>query len=252
MSTTLNILSFADDTTVYRSGNKLVELVRFMNIELDNIYVWLCENKLVLNADKTKFMIFSPQGSNLTENVDIFINRKVIERCGNGQVQTPIQFLGIHLDEHFTWKFHLEHLVKNISRTLYILNKVKRFLPQSSLRSLYFALVHSRLSYGFLAWENSASATKLFKIQKRAVRIISNKGFKAHTDPIFKSLHILKLMDFYEYQVLLFSFDYFNNRIPISLYNFYPNPRGRVTTRMSTNNNFFEIIHILYGTLYLE
>ena len=63
--TLLNLLSFADDTTIYRSGPYNKELFDEVNYELIKIHTWLCTNKLSLNVTKSKACIFSPPNSRL-------------------------------------------------------------------------------------------------------------------------------------------------------------------------------------------
>ena len=53
-STSLNLLSFADDTTIYHSDCDIDHLTVTLNHELKNIYNWLCANKLCLNVKKTQ------------------------------------------------------------------------------------------------------------------------------------------------------------------------------------------------------
>ena len=232
--TSLNILSFADDTTAYMAGNNLRELTEAVNVNLEKIYTWLCENKLSLNIAKTKYMIFSPKCHKVTHNIinPIHINNISIERCGNNQPNKTIKFLGINFDENLSWNIHVNSMCTKVSKVVFLINRAKNVLPPSALRSLYFALIHSRLSYGVLAWGNSASASKLFKVQKRAVRVVTNSKYRAHTDPLFKKLSVLKLNDMYKQQSALFMHDYSNKRLPISFHDFYPDPRhGRSTTR---------------------
>ena len=59
-STSLNLLSFADDTTIYHSDCDIDNLTLTLNHELKNIYNWLCANKLCLNVKKIQYCIFSP------------------------------------------------------------------------------------------------------------------------------------------------------------------------------------------------
>ena len=49
-----NILSFADDTTLYMSNSHLQTLYAQVNTEINNLFTWFCANKLSLNANKTK------------------------------------------------------------------------------------------------------------------------------------------------------------------------------------------------------
>ena len=64
--TLLNLLSFADDTTAYRSGPYNKELFDEVNYELIKIHTWLCTNKLSLNVKKSKVCLFSPPNSRYT------------------------------------------------------------------------------------------------------------------------------------------------------------------------------------------
>ena len=72
------------------------------------------------------------------------------------------------------------------------------------------------MTYGIHAWGNSISITKLGVLQKRVIRIINKKGYRSHTDPIFKSESILKISDLYKLHVSLFMFDLQNGSLPIS------------------------------------
>ena len=56
-STSLNLLSFADDKTVYKSGPDVDILIYNINQELKHLYDWLCANKLSLNIKNTFFYI---------------------------------------------------------------------------------------------------------------------------------------------------------------------------------------------------
>ena len=40
----LNLLSFADDTTLYQSGDNYVTLVQNLNSEINSTFKWLCAN----------------------------------------------------------------------------------------------------------------------------------------------------------------------------------------------------------------
>ena len=54
----------------------------------------------------------------------------------------------------------------------------------------------------------------LIKLQKRIVRIISYSIYKAHTDPIFTKLHILKFHQIYKYSIIMFMFKYYKIELP--------------------------------------
>ena len=63
---------------------------------------------------------------------------------------------------------------------------------------------------------------RLFKIQKKAVRIIKNVKQKSHADPIFKDLKFLKLDDVHFLQQAKFYYKLSNKKLPPYFENFLP------------------------------
>jgi hypothetical protein len=59
-STKLQLLSFADDTTVYLSDPDSTNLMKEADAEINLLFDWLCANKLSLNICKTKYSLFGP------------------------------------------------------------------------------------------------------------------------------------------------------------------------------------------------
>ena len=72
--------------------------------------------------------------------------------------------------------------------------KLKRFFyPQQVLRIIYNSLILLHLQYYILSW--GFKSDRLFKLQKRAVRIITCSKYNAHTEPLLKALNLLKIED---------------------------------------------------------
>ena len=59
------------------------------------------------------------------------------------------------------------------------------------LRILYNSLIMPYLQYCVLSW--GFMSDRIFKLQKRAVRIITCSKYNAHTEPLLKTLNMLKL-----------------------------------------------------------
>ena len=92
------------------------------------------------------------------------------------------------------------------------MTRLKNFLPPYILKIMYNSLVMPYLQYGILVW--GSCADKLFKLQKRSVRILNNAKYNAHTDPIFKSLHLLKVLDISRLQEIKFIYKFENSMLP--------------------------------------
>ncbi len=85
-------------------------------------------------------------------DLNITIQGTTLTRIGSDLMEQSIKFVGIHLDEHLTWKNHVNHINSKISRALFAIKQAQKYLPPESLKSLYFALIQPHLIYGILAW----------------------------------------------------------------------------------------------------
>lgn len=239
--TNLNLLSFADDTTLFTSGHNRYDISQFVNTELMKVNNWLCSNRLKLNKSKTNFVVFCPPGRHINfEQYPIKINNEVINQTNTQNKKTQFKFLGICLDEHLSWKNHVNYICNKISRSIYMINRVKHFMPKPALKLLYYTLVESHINYGLPVWGNSIHINNLVNLQKRAVRVINKKSYRSHTDPIYKSLEILKVQDLYELNVLLFMHDYKFNKLPVSFADNF-NLNSESLCRVTRQSNLYHI-----------
>ena len=137
----LSFYLFADDTNIYFEADDLNTLTKTINKELSKVKLWLDCNKLALNIDKTSFVLFHSPRKKLPDPINIKFGRKNISRSNY------VKFLGILLDEHLTWKYHITELHKKLARTSGIFFKIRHYIPLQPLISLYNSLFSSFLCY---------------------------------------------------------------------------------------------------------
>ena len=190
-STFLNLLSFADDTTGNKSSHHIDTLINNINQELIRLCDYLCAIKFALNVKKTNVCIFSPPHNKYQVNYYIKINNENINHIGMDNKYESVKFLRIHIDEYLTWEKYINIISSMISRAIFAINRLKHFLLYNALKTPYFTLIKSHLSYGVQTCGNGTTVIKLQTLQKRALRINNNKRYRSHTDPIFKSQNIL-------------------------------------------------------------
>jgi len=125
------------------------------------------------------------------------LNSIQLDRIGNGCNEQCCKFLGFHIDERLTCKYHLNQVGKKVPRALFSIKQVKRVLPTDCLKTLYQALVHSNSAYDMITCGNANNfiLKPLVTPQKRAIRVIHNAHHNSRTDPKFKSSGILKTHD---------------------------------------------------------
>jgi len=77
-------------------------------------------------------------------------------------------------------------------------------MSQETLRMVYFAYVHSIMSYGIILGGNQPHSDKIFKIQKRVIRILTNSRARDSCRELFKKLEILPLHSQYIFSLSIF------------------------------------------------
>ena len=240
----LSVLSFADDTTLYLSHSNVKTLFQSANNELKKLYKWLCANKLAINTDKTKYLIISSKYHRYNKaNLNLAINGKVIHQVGNNKAEKSVKFLGVHIDEHLSWKYHIQYINEKVSNSLFIMNRAKHIIPKNIMKTLYYTLVYPYLTYGILAWGHIIhnDNNKTFLKQKRAIRIINKAQYNSHTEPLFKASSVLKLKDIYELQTLLFMIRFEKKLLPLSFNNMFLHNREIHPNRITRQSNHIYI-----------
>ena len=189
---------FADDSTLsckFPKNSNPDIIKNSLSVELSKINKWLENNKIKINYDKTKFIIFN--------------YRKTIEvnslKIGNNQITraNSVKFLGIYIDEKLSFKTHIDNISEKTGKTVGLLYRLNKFLPDYILKTLYHCLVSPHISYGIEAWYAApkTATDRISVIQKKVIRAINRLPYNTHTNDYFKSMRIPKLEDIYHLQL---------------------------------------------------
>ena len=207
----LKCILFADDTSIFLSHKNKHTLETTFNIEIGLVVQWFYANKLSINEKKTNFMIFTKKKLN-KDSITIKLGNVNIQRVSSAK------FLGVIIDDKFSWSNHIGVICNKLSKSIGVMYRLKS-LPKIILKMIYYAIVYPYLHYAIIVWGNAALIyqNRLFKLQKRAIRIINHSSFLAHTNPIFYSLNMLQYRDVYLLQVGVFMYLCHHNLIPDSI-----------------------------------
>ena len=142
-----NNLSFADNTTVILSAKNNNLLFQKEIKKLENIDNWLIANKLSLNIKKTKCILFSSRTTKtLSKESVLTIRKNKIERV------TSVRLLGVIFNERLTWKDPMAMLISKLKSSLNAVMRVKPFLTQEALLTLFYSLILSHIRYCITIW----------------------------------------------------------------------------------------------------
>ena len=175
-------LLYADDTTLRSFGQTPEEALMEINVAYNDAHEWFKCNKFLLNEEKTQNLVFTLKRGYPVQNVNL---------------------LGFVLDSKLQWGEHIGNVCRKLSRVLYLMSRLRTMLPQTYLKSLYFALFHSHINYGLLAWGHASRSSDVLLLQKRALRIIFFKKPIDTARPLFKELSVLTVYSQYIYNGLL-------------------------------------------------
>ena len=130
-------------------------------------------------------MVFRPQSPH---NLNIDTSSLHINLNGHKIQEVKFtKFLGVTIDEYLSWKYHVNEIACKISKVTGVLNRLKSFLPLSVLVNLYNTMILPHISYCIVIWGKCANylLDRIFILQKRAIRIITNSHFLTSTDRLF-------------------------------------------------------------------
>ena len=190
---------FADDTNLLCLRNSIKKLNKLVNADLKHLLNWLNANKISLNVKKPEMIIFKSKQKKLEGDLKIKL-------CGKRIYPTEsVTYLGVKIDANLTWQHHI----------------MRKYVSLKILRSIYFAIFDSYLSYCCLVWsQNFSNIQRILILQEKAVRIINFQPRNFHTSPLFKQNSILKFQNEICLENILFVSKSLNNLSP-SIFNIY-------------------------------
>ena len=102
-----------------------------------------------------------------------------IKLCGKRLYPNEsVKYMGVKIDANLTWQYHVNDLSIKLNRTNALLFKMRKYVSLKILRSIYFAIFDSYLSYCCLVWaQNSSTIQRIVILQKGLLELlIFNQG----------------------------------------------------------------------------
>ena len=136
---------------------------------------------------------------------------------------TEVKFLGVYIDEGLTWKSHITYICKKISKSVGIMHRVRFFLSSNTKISLYYTLIYPYLTYCTTVWSSTyvTNLNRIFLLQKRAVRAMTNSNHRAPSAPLFVQLNILDIFKLNSFYTAKFMFSYHHRLLPSPFLNLF-------------------------------
>lgn len=189
---------FADDTSILVTAKSLLDVTHRANASIKNVDTYFRDNKLCLNVNKCASLLFNGTGRTREVNkLDVTLGDNIIR-----SVESSV-FLGVCLDAGLKWLCHVDHVCSRVSSMCYALKRLRHYVSVDVLRSYYFAVVHSVMSYGIVVWGSSRGLERVFKLQKRALRFMVGVTSRTSCKNLFRQQKIMTIPGVYIYNALL-------------------------------------------------
>ena len=150
-------------------------------------------NKLSINYSKTTYMLInsnSSQSCNFKEN----INDSEIKHT-----TCTSEYLGVDIDQNLSWTEHIHDLEMKLSRSVAMFYRIRYYLSNNALRSIYYSLTCSHLQYAIGVWGGAGKTAlkRLNVLQNKVLRAMTYSSYKSRVSPLYKKLNLLKIDDIY-------------------------------------------------------
>ena len=112
------------------------------------------------------------------------LNGKLISRTDS------LECLGVMLDERLRWDLHVEKTCKKAGGVIAVMKRIKPFVPDDTLQTIYRAMIQPYFDYCSPLWGNCSAYLKgkLQRFQNRAARIIASANYETNSADVLESL----------------------------------------------------------------
>ena len=181
------VILYADDAVLISAASTSQELQKTLDHNFNLISDWYSDNRLTLNVKKTKLILAGSKTKLLK-----FEDPKLQSQDGReiDRVKS-IKYLGVKLDEKWSWKPHIKDLLKKLGHRLSVFNRITHMLDYKSCVAYFKGLVLPHLDYADMVWGDQAGVkTEMQQLHRFAKKI---QGSKQSSSDALKSLKWISL-----------------------------------------------------------
>ena len=182
-----SVINYADDTTLLTTSKNYDDAMEMSTAARMCAEDWFRSNMLRLNPDKTVLALFT-----LRRNLN------------HSMQDDPIKFLGILVDRTLTWEAHVASTCSRLGSSIFGLRVLSASVSSHMLRTAYYAFCQPIMTYGLLVWGGAATWPDIFRMQRRAVRIIDQLDYRADCRDSFIRLRILTFPSLFILECVLY------------------------------------------------
>jgi hypothetical protein len=226
----LSLLAYADDMQLYYSFEPSVQSAALNKIEecCEAVSIWMSDNKLKLNSEKTEFAIFGT-----TKQLEKLSGCQL--RVGTSIISpsSTVKSLGVILDSSLSMQNQVHAVCRSAMCHLRNLSRIRRHLTKDITETLVHAFISTRIDYcnSLLYNVTGVLLRKMQLLLNTAARIVSLTSKFSHITPVLIGLHWLPIEHRILYKIALFVYKCLNLKAPPYLSAAISQPKSLLSSR---------------------
>ena len=140
---------YADDAVLFFTASEPLELQDALGRDYSLISKWYTDNRLTSNVKKTKLMLAGSKTMPKFENFEFLPDGGQINRIKS------FKYLGVTVDEKWSWKCHIKTLLRKLGHRLSVFNRISHILDRRIRMAYFNGLVLTHCDYADTSGETN-------------------------------------------------------------------------------------------------
>jgi len=196
---------YADDTQMYTEIKSTTGPdARNLSECVDAVTHWFLSNGLLLNSNKTEFIVFGTR-----QQLAKFDTQSAMKiGVSDVHISSIIKTLGVQLDATLSMDSQVNSIVKSCNYHIRSLRHVRKSLTLDSTKTIASGLVLARLDYcnSLLYGTSDNNIIKLQRVQNNLARVVLELPWRSCLGESLKDLHWLPVSKRIDYKIALITF----------------------------------------------
>ena len=161
------VCNFADDNTIFASGETLDAVTKCIENDMRNAMSWYKLNEMVANPEKFQLIYF---GLKEDHDLSIEINGDLIK------MSDTVKLFGVTIDSKLRFNEHVKIICQKTNTKVKAFSRVVRYLEPQKASLLYNSFILTNFNYCPLIWMFCGKTIndKVNSVHKRALRVLLN------------------------------------------------------------------------------
>ena len=168
--------SYADDNTIYDSGNSIDEVISSLQESAEKLFQWFSHDQMKGNTDKCHLIV------SIDEPIEIRVGESLIKSS------TCEKLLGVKIDNKLNFDTHVKGLCKKAKKNIKSSCKSYTIHVSRKKKLLMNSFFNAQFNYCPLIWmlHSHSNSNKIKHLHERCLRLICNDKQLSHEELLLK------------------------------------------------------------------